>query len=83
MIDINFTQYFNTSNIKGMKYMSYNCFNLESIDINNFNTKKVIDMAAMFSRCLSLKSIDFSNFDSSNEEKYEFYALWRLKFNIN
>ena len=48
MIDINFTQYFNTSNIKRMECMFYNCFNLESIDINNFNTIKVKIMISCF-----------------------------------
>lgn len=55
-----------TSKVRDMSKMFYNCAYLSSIDVSGFNTSKVTDMSGMFGRCGSLRSIDVSGFDTSN-----------------
>ena len=57
---------FNTTNVKYMSYMFYNCSSLTNLDVNNFNTNNVIDMSDMFSNCSSLTNLDLSNFNTTN-----------------
>jgi len=45
-----------------MKYMFFECFSLEELDISNFNTSHVTDMSYMFSKCLKLKKLNISYF---------------------
>ena len=55
-----------TSNIKNMSNMFYNCNNLTTLDVSNFDTSKVTDMGWMFYSCKSLTTLDVSNFDMHN-----------------
>ena len=56
----------NTSNVKDMSYMFYNCYFLRSLDLSSFDTSNVKDMSYMFGDCNLLTSIDISSFDTSN-----------------
>lgn len=56
----------NTSNVKYMDCMFYDCSSLESIDLSHFDTRNVKTMASMFMNCSSLESVDISKFDTSN-----------------
>lgn len=55
-----------TSNVKNMEWMFYNCGNLTSLDLSSFNTSQVTDMHNMFSECVNLESLDLNGFDTSN-----------------
>jgi surface protein len=55
-----------TSNVKNMRRMFYNCSKLSILDVSNFNTSKVTDMSGMFYGCSNLTSLDLSSFDTSN-----------------
>lgn len=56
----------NTSNVKYMVCMFYDCSSLESIDLSHFDTRNVKDMASMFMNCSSLEGVDIRSFDTSN-----------------
>ena len=59
-------EYLNTSKVKDMGYMFYNCWALTSLDLKNFNTQNVIDMSWMFSDCWALTSLDLQHFNTQN-----------------
>ena len=50
-------EYLNTSEVKDMSYMFYDCKALTSLDLKNFNTQNVTDMNSMFAKCGALKSL--------------------------
>ena len=52
--------------VKNMKNMFYNCFNLESINLENINTENVEHMEYMFYGCSKLKNINLINFNTVN-----------------
>ena len=56
---------FNTSSVKNMQYMFYNCQKLISLDLSNFNTSLVTDMQYMFYNCSNLRILDLSIFNTS------------------
>ena len=56
----------NTSAVKNMGVMFYNCSSLTSLDVSSFDTRKVTNMSCMFEGCSSLTSLDLSNFNTSN-----------------
>ena len=66
LVSINFTNIFDTQNIKSFRNMFYNCRKLSYIDISLFNTQNVTDIAYLFNGCSSLKSIDLSFFNSDS-----------------
>ena len=57
---------FNTSSVKDMEAMFYECYSLVSLNLNNFDTSKVEDMGKMFYGLKSLKILDLSNFNTSS-----------------
>ena len=65
LTNINFGNYFDTSNVTVMNSVFYNCSKLNNLDISSFNTEKVIDMSHMFYNCSVLTNLDLSNFDTS------------------
>ena len=69
-VSMNFT-YFDTSNVKDMKYMFANCTSLKSLDLSNFNTAKVTDMQRLFRYCTSLVGLNIGNFNTSNVTNME------------
>ena len=58
---IEFSNLFNTSSVKNMSQMFYNCQKLKILDLRSFNTASVIDMKNMFFNCTNLSTIDFGN----------------------
>ena len=50
-------EYLNTSEVKDMSSMFYDCQALTSIDLKHFNTKNVTDMSLMFFDCAALTTI--------------------------
>ena len=64
IISIDFS-HFDSSGVATMKYMFYNCQQLESINFSGFNTENLIDASSMFRGCSSLQSIDLSSFNTA------------------
>ena len=58
----------NTSNVKSMSHMFYDCSSLKSIDLSGWDTSNVKNMIGVFRYCSSLKSIDLSGWDTSNAD---------------
>ena len=56
----------NTSEVKDMGYMFYDCKALTSLDLKNFNTQNVTKMNYMFYNCWALTSLDLKNFNTQN-----------------
>ena len=65
LVQINFNNNFNTSNVTNMNQMFYGCSSLTSLDLSNFNASKVTTMRYMFNTCSSLTNLDLSNFNTS------------------
>ena len=66
LIQIDFNNNFNTSNVTDMSYMFSKCTSLTSLDLSSFNTSNVTSMEDMFEYCSSLTSLDLTKFDTSN-----------------
>ena len=66
LIQIDFNNNFNTSNVTNMNAIFYECESLITLNISNFNTSNVINMAYMFAFCYALQNIDLSSFNTSN-----------------
>ena len=64
LMQINFSNNFNTSKVTDMSRMFYGCLSLGSLDIGSFNTSNVLDMSFMFSNCTSLANLNLSNFNT-------------------
>ena len=71
---------FNTSQLKNMSHMFYNCAKLTSLDIS-LNTSLVEDMSSMFAYCFSLDKLNLSNFDTKSLKNMfqMFYLCMSLK----
>ena len=74
-------EYFNTSSVKYMNNMFFNCSSLTSLDVSGFNTSKVVDMDGMFYNCSSLTKLDVSGFNTSivSYMSRMFYGCGRIK----
>ena len=77
-----------TTNVKNMRYMFYECSSLTKLDLNNFNTTNVTDMHSMFYECRSLTELDLKNFNTTKVTDmgcmfYECSKLENLKFREN
>ena len=66
LIQINFNDNFNTTNVTNMFQIFLNCSSLTNLDLSSFNTANVTNMSIMFSGCSSLTSLDLSSFNTSN-----------------
>ena len=66
LIQINFNDNFNTSNVTDMNSMFWNSSSLQKLDLSNFNTSKVTNMSSMFHNCSSLTDLNLSSFNTSN-----------------
>ncbi len=66
LIQINFNNNFNTSQVTDMRGMFHYCSSLTSLDLSNFNISNVISMDVMFYNCSSLTSLDLSSFNTVN-----------------
>ena len=56
---------FDTSAVKNMSNMFYNCTALTSLDLSSFDTSAVTSMDNMFYNCTALTSLDLSSFNTS------------------
>lgn len=74
-------EYFNTSSVKYMNNMFFNCSSLTSLDVSGFNTSKVVDMDGMFYNCSSLTKLDVSGFNTSivSDMSRMFYGCGSIK----
>ena len=63
--NIIFGDSWDTSRVRNMSSMFYDCRSLTNLDISSFDTSQVTDMNGMFYNCSSLTNIDLSNFDTS------------------
>ena len=73
----------NTSNVKSMYRMFYNCKGLTSVDLSSFDTSNVTHMGDMFSNCWKLKKLDLSHFRTPKLEQiysmfFDCYSLTEL-----
>ena len=80
LIQINFNNNFNTSNVTEMFSMFQQCSSLTSLDLSSFDTSNVTDMSQMFYHCSSLTNLDLSNFNTSKvtEMSNMFYSCSSL-----
>ena len=69
-----------TSQVRRMDYMFYDCNSLTSLNVSNFDTSQVGRMGSMFAYCKSLISLDLTSFDTSNvtDMHYMFYGCKSL-----
>ena len=65
LTQINFNNFFNTSNVTNMGSMFRDCSSLANLDLSSFNTSNVTNMLYMFYNCSSLTSLDLSIFNTS------------------
>jgi surface protein len=76
LTEIKNIEYLNTSQVKSMHWMFFECSSLSSLDLSNFDTRNVTDMSGMFQFCESLKTIyvgDNWNTDAlKSSEDYEY-----------
>ena len=54
-----------TSEVKNMAIMFYNCSSLTNLDLRSFNTSKVETMESMFNSCTNLTNLNVSSFNTS------------------
>ena len=59
-------EYLNTSEVKEMGGMFWECTGLTSLNLKNFNTQNVKGMGGMFYGCSDLTSLDVSHFNTQN-----------------
>lgn len=62
----NVIQYDESSPLRSLSCMFYNCNKLQSIDMSTWDVSQIYDMSYMFYQCSSLSSIEFSNWDTHN-----------------
>ena len=55
-----------TSGVKNMYGMFFQCQNLRKLDLSSFDTSRVNDMSNMFYYCKKLATLDLSGFDTKN-----------------
>ena len=82
VVNITFSDTFDTSNVHCMQYMFGSCSSLISLDLSSFNTSLVSDYTYMFSGCNRLTSIDLSNFEGQYSCGFEsmFMSLKNLTY---
>lgn len=66
LVNINFNNVVETSNVTNMSEMFADCLALTKLDLSSFNTRKVINMSGMFEWSPYLIKVNLSNFDTSN-----------------
>ena len=66
----------NTSNVKYMEGMFWECATLISLDLSGWDTSNVTDMNEMFYKCTKLKSLDLSGWKTSNVKDMADMFAW-------
>ena len=80
LVEIKFSETFDTSHVLNFDRMFYGCSSLKSADLSSFNTSLVSDMTYMFNGCSKLTSIDLSNFDTRNV--LQFYRMFIFNYQL-
>ena len=82
LLNIVFSESFDTSNVQCMQYLFGSCRSLTSIDISSFNTSSVNDYTYMFNGCEKLTSLNLSNFEGKYSCGFNlmFISLTNLKY---
>lgn len=65
LTEINFNGCVDFSRVTSMRYMFYNCINLEELALVDVDTSNVRDMTGMFYECINIRP-DLSGLDTSN-----------------
>ena len=80
MKTLTFAKGMDTSKIKSINGMFYNCTKLVSLDLSSFNTSNCTSFNNMFYYCSSLVSLDVSSFNTSKctNFHYMFYSCTKL-----
>ena len=55
-----------------LKYLFYNCTNLEEIIFNDFDTSATTNMYGIFYKCTNLKNLDVTNFETGNVTTFDY-----------
>ena len=76
LIEINYNNNFNTSNVTDMNGMFNNCSSLTSLDLSTFNTSKVTNIQNLLYGCTSLTSLDLSSFNTINVSRMNKMFGW-------
>ena len=63
---------FDTSKVKSMADMFYECRRLRELNVSNFNTENVNYMRYMFYHCNSLNNLDLTKFKLDNVTNMDF-----------
>ena len=66
LVEIKFSDTFDTSRVLSMDSMFQDCISLRSANLSSFNTTLNCKLIFMFENCYELTSIDLSNFDTRN-----------------
>ena len=74
LVKLEFTHLFDTKNVKDMRSMFYECWDLTSLDLSHFNTINVENMYSMFNRCDSLTKLNLANFNT--DKVTTFYCMF-------
>ena len=76
LIEINYNNNFNTSNVTDMNGMFNNCSSLTSLDLSTFNTSKVTNIQNLLYGCTSLTSLDLNSFNTINVSRMNDMFCW-------
>ena len=71
LIEIKFSDTFDTSKVLSMDSMFYECRSLRKVVLSSFNTTINCAIIFMFGNCYELTSIDLSNFDTKNVQSFQ------------
>lgn len=66
LADIQGLEYLNTSEVKVMNSMFYNCRSLTTLDLSSLDTQKTTDFGAMFRGCSGLKDLNLFSVSAAN-----------------
>ena len=82
LVNVRFSETFDTSNVQCMEYLFGACYSLESVNLSSFNTSLVNEYTYMFDGCNKLTSLDLSNFEGKYTCGFHdmFISLKNLKY---
>ena len=63
---VDFGDSIDTTRVRDMSKMFYNCKSLQNLNLSSFNTSNVTNMSGMFGCCENLQNLDLNSFDTSD-----------------
>ena len=81
LIQVEFSETFDTSHVLSLDSMFMRCTSLKSANLSSFNTSLVSRMVFMFYYCFELTSVDLSNFDTRNV--ISFQDMFQNNYKLN